>query len=284
VEQSVMPYSAEISRTNPTCFLFLIDQSGSMAQPIRGSHKKKAEFVADAVNRLLQTLVLRCAKSDGVRDYFHVGVIGYGEHVGPALGGLLSGRRLTAISEVANKPLRIEQRTKKVEDGAGGVVEQTVKFPVWFEPVAGGKTPMCKAFDLAWEILSDFLVRAPACYPPMVINVTDGEPTDGNPEAHATCLRDLASRDGNVLLFNLHISSSDTPPTEFPDRENTLADAHARRLFRMSSLLPAPVRTTALREGYTVTDTTRGFVFNADLVSVVRFLDIGTRVDNKNLR
>ena len=27
-----MAYSAEISRVNPTCFLFLIDQSGSMAE------------------------------------------------------------------------------------------------------------------------------------------------------------------------------------------------------------------------------------------------------------
>jgi len=26
-----MPYTAQISRLNPTCFLFLIDQSGSMA-------------------------------------------------------------------------------------------------------------------------------------------------------------------------------------------------------------------------------------------------------------
>ncbi len=27
-----MAYAAEISRNNPTCFLFLIDQSGSMAE------------------------------------------------------------------------------------------------------------------------------------------------------------------------------------------------------------------------------------------------------------
>jgi hypothetical protein len=256
-----------------------------MAQFIAGGGgKRKAEFVADAVNRLLQTLVLRCAKSDGVRDYFHVGVIGYGNQVAPALGGALAGRRLTPVSEIANKPLRVEQRTKKVDDGAGGLIEQTVKFPVWFEPVAGGKTPMCKAFDLAWEILSDFLVQSPACYPPMVINITDGEATDGDPEPHATCVRDLASRDGNVLLFNLHISSSDLRPTEFPDGEAALADGHARRLFRMSSLLPPPVRGTAQREGFAVTDSTRGFVFNADLVSVVRFLDIGTRVDMKNMR
>jgi hypothetical protein len=27
-----MPYNAELSRTNPTCFIFLIDQSSSMAE------------------------------------------------------------------------------------------------------------------------------------------------------------------------------------------------------------------------------------------------------------
>jgi hypothetical protein len=280
-----MPYSAEISRTNPSCFLFLIDQSGSMAKPIAGGEgKRKAVVVADAINRLLQTLVLRCAKSDGVRDYFHVGVIGYGNQVGPALGGALAGRRLAPISEVANSPLRVEQRTKKVDDGTGGLVEQVVKFPVWFEAAAGGKTPMGKALDLAWEILSDFLVQAPGCYPPLAINITDGEATDGDPEAHATCVRDLASRDGNVLLFNLHISSSDQRPTEFPAAEDMLANDHARRLFRMSSPLPAAIRKTAQREGFAVSDAARGFVFNANLVSVVRFLDIGTRVDHKNLR
>jgi hypothetical protein len=280
-----MSYSAEISRTNPSCFLFLIDQSASMAQPVAGGGgRKKAEFVADAINRLLQTLVLRCAKSDGVRDYFHVGVLGYGARVAPALGGPLAGRQLVRISEVANQPLRIEQRTKKMDDGAGGIFEQTIKFPVWFEPVASGKTPMCRAFDLAWEILSDFLVQAPACYPPLVLNITDGEATDGDPEPHATCVRDLASRDGNVLLFNLHISSRGQRPAEFPDREELLVNEHARRLFRMSSALPPPVRSTAQRDGFAVTERTRGFVFNADIVSLVRFLEIGTRVDSKNLR
>src|ERR1700757_3512925 len=110
-----MPSVAEISRTNPTCFLFLVDQSSSMMEPF-GSQpgKKKAEGVADAINRLLQNLVLKCAKSDGIRDYFHVGVIGYGTKVEPALGGTLAGRRLVPVSALANFPLRIEQRTRKV--------------------------------------------------------------------------------------------------------------------------------------------------------------------------
>src|SRR5690242_10585604 len=68
-----MPYSAEISRTNPTCFLFLIDQSSSMLESFAGqAGKSKADGVADAINRLLQNLAIKCAKSDGIRDYFFI--------------------------------------------------------------------------------------------------------------------------------------------------------------------------------------------------------------------
>jgi hypothetical protein len=90
-----MPYDAEISRNSPTCFLFLVDQSGSMVKPFGGQTGRiKAQGVADAINRLLQNLVLKCAKSEGIRDYFHVGVIGYGNQVGPAFGGMLANRPL----------------------------------------------------------------------------------------------------------------------------------------------------------------------------------------------
>src|SRR3954469_2433667 len=153
-----MPYSAEISRTNPTCFLFLVDQSSSMLEPFGGqSDKKKSEGVADAINRLLQNLCLKCAKSDGIRDYFHVGVIGYGGRVGLALGGKLASDPLVPISLVANNPLRVEQRTRKVDDGAGGLIDQSFKFPVWVEPMANGKTPMCKALTLAAQFLKEYI-------------------------------------------------------------------------------------------------------------------------------
>lgn len=77
-----MTYTAELSRTNPTALIFLIDQSSSMAEPFGAQPEKpKAEGVADSINRLLQNLVLKCAKGDGIRDYFHVGVIGYGGRV-----------------------------------------------------------------------------------------------------------------------------------------------------------------------------------------------------------
>jgi hypothetical protein len=157
-------------------------------------------------------------------------------------------------------------------------------LPIWFEPVADGLTPMCAALDLAWSFVSDFIVRTPACYPPLVINITDGEATDGDPEPHADLIRQLASDDGNVLLFNVHISSSQATKIEFADRPEVLPDDYARLLFRMSSKLPPLMLGLAKAEGYHITEATRGFVFNADLVSLIRFLDIGTRVSAQNQR
>jgi len=279
-----MPYSAEISRSNPTCFLFLIDQSKSMLGPMSGQpDKRKADAVAESINRLIYTLVLRCVWGQNVLDRFYVGVLGYGKQVAPALGGALSGRELVPISEVARCPLRVEQRVNLVDDGQGGKVQQTVKFPVWFEPVADGKTPMCGTLERADTILAGFLAEHPTCFPPLVLNLTDGEANDGNPEIAAARVRQLNSEDGSVLLFNLHLSSKGEPPVEFPDDENSLPDDFARRLFRMSSPLPPPMYVQARQAGFTVSPNTRGFVFNADLASVVRFLDIGTRVDFKNL-
>ena len=274
-----MPYTAEISRTNPSCFLFLVDQSGSMVKPFGGEVGKiKAQGVADAINRLLQNLVLKCAKSEGIRDYFHVGVIGYGMQVAPAFGGKLAGRRTVPISEIANSPLRVEQRTRKVDDGAGGLVEQKFKFPLWFEPTGEGKTPMCEALALAKQTLSEFVGQYPNCYPPLVLNVTDGMATDGIPLTAATTLRNLTTADGSVMLFNAHISSRPERPIEFPDQEQGLPDDYAKMLFRMSSPLPPKLQSAARNEGIRVSDATRGFVFNADLVSVIRFMDIGTKV------
>jgi len=253
-----------------------------MDDPFGGgeSTRKKADAVADAINKLLQNLVIKCAKSEGVRDYYHVSVIGYGSSIGSAFGGALSGRDSVPISDIANQPARIDERTKKVDDGAGGLVDQTVKFPIWFDPIANNGTPMCAAMGRAQSILSTWLAQHPDCFPPIAINITDGESTDGDPTNAASSIRNLASSDGNVLLFNLHLSSSAGPSVEYPDNDAALADQYAKLLFNMSSPLPDYMRSIAIQEGLPVTDGARGFVFNAGIVSVIQFLDIGTRPSN----
>ena len=274
-----MPYAAEISRTNPTALLFLLDQSSSMLEPFGGQpDKSKADGVADALNRLLQNIVLKCAKADGIRDFFHVGMIRYGGRVESAFAGPLAGLNLAPVSKIANNPLRVEVRTRKVDDGAGGLIDQNFKFPVWFEARPTGRTPMCEALAKAKEFLKAFLGVQPNCYPPLVINITDGQPTDGDPREAAKALRGLASKDGNVLLFNAHLSDKQNRPIEFPEAEAGLPDEFAKLLFRMSSELPPKLLDAAKADRFPVGPKSRGFVFNADLVAVIRFLDIGTRV------
>jgi hypothetical protein len=274
-----MAFSAEISRTNPTCLLFLVDQSTSMNEPFGGqAGKRKCEGVADAINRLLQNLVLKCVKADGIRDYFHVGVIGYATKVIPALAGTEADRPLVPISEVANAPLRVEERKRVVDDGAGGLSDQTFRLPIWFEPEANGKTAMNAAMKLARTVVGDFIACYPDCFPPMVLNLTDGKPTDANPLDSAMAIKTLKSTDGNVLLFNAHLSAAPAPPIHFPSEEAGLPDRFAKVLFRMSSILPPKLMRAAAEEGFAIHGAARGFVFNADLVSVIRFLDIGTRV------
>jgi hypothetical protein len=47
---------------------------------------------------------------------------------------------------------------------------------------------------------------------------------------------------------------------------------------------PAGARAIARGMGHTVSEAMSGFTFNADIVSVIRFLEIGIKVDAKNLR
>ncbi len=249
-----------------------------MVDPISGSEgKRKCDSVADAINRLLHNLVIKCARGEGVRDFYEVGVIGYGARVAPAFSGALAGRDLVPLSEVANSPARVEERLKKVEDGAGGLLTHKVRFPVWFEPLAKGITPMGEALSLAHRVLSWWTPRHPKSFPPIVINITDGEATDSGPVPQAQALRNLTTEDGNILLFNCHISAQPVPPIVFPESDGGLPDDFARTLFQISSPLPATLRELARGENLVLGPETRGFAFNADLVELIRFLDIGTR-------
>ncbi len=295
-----MSYTAEISRANPSCFLFVIDQSGSMQDvmdptnvqqmdaPVSvdgrtytqtASGDSKAKGLSDAINHWLFELVLKCTKSEGPRDYYHIGVIGYGAQVGPAFNGSLAGKELVPISEIANSPARMEDRTKKVSDGAGGLVDQAVRFPIWFDPLANNGTPMCDALTRAHSILSQWVPQHMASFPPTVIHITDGESTDGDPTSVAENIRKLATNDGNVLLFNLHFSTNKAKPISFPDNETGLPDQYAQMLFRISSTLPDHIREGAKKD-YPVTEGSRGFAFNADIVELIRFIEIGTRPSN----
>ena len=270
-------YSAQITREKPTCIILLIDQSASMSDPFSGfSTQKKADFVAEVVNHTLHDLVIRCTKTEEVRNYYHVSVIGYGRQVRSAFAGPLVSRDMVPIAEVAEYPLQIKSSYKRVSDGAGGWVEIPVRFPVWIDPTSEGKTPMCEALTRVKGILERWLSAHPRGFPPTVLHLTDGESSDGEPDEIGRQIMSLGTDDGAVLLFNCHISSRRSAKVEYPTYENSLPDGFARMLFRISSPLPGSFLAAAAQLGVNAVEGSRGFVFNADPSSIVQFYEIGT--------
>jgi hypothetical protein len=146
--------------------------------------------------------------------------------------------------------------------------------------VASGVTPMGEALQRTHRLLQDWVLQHQASYPPIVINITDGAATDSGPVPQAEAIRTLSTMDGNALLFNCHISDQAIAPVVFPDTEHALPDDLARTLFRISSPLPVSLKKLAQNEGLNLGTDARGFAFNADLVELIRFLDIGTRAAN----
>lgn len=274
-------YSAEISRDHPTCFLFLLDQSYSMTEPCAGDEARpKANAAADAINNLIRTLIIRCTKNakEGPRNYYEVGVIGYGSArgVGPCFSKALRGMDLVPTRHLASNPLRVENRTRQIPDGAGRLTEVTVRFPVWFDPVAEADTPMREAMQYAHKVLRQWTSGHKKSFPPMVINITDGMPNE-DPRDAARALTSLSVDDGNVLLYNLHLSMLKHEPIMMPAQPNTLPDEFATMLFEMSSVFPEKIRQEFEIEGYNVPPGSRGFVFNMSADVLVRFIEVGTR-------
>ena len=240
-----MPYEADISRNNPGCFLFLIDQSGSMQDALGGQpgHRKK-DGAADAVNRILDAISQRCSQGMDVRDYFHVGIITYttdslGEpDVGSALPGTSPEEPFLTISQVVDAA-EVEEKHVKESDGAGGLVDVTRKFPVWLRPEAKWGTPMCEALSVASQAIHNWASDHRDSYPPMVINVTDGAASDGNPVPVAEDIMRISTNDGSVLMYNAHLSEMSATPVQYPsDESEAPPDEYAAQMFRMSSVFP----------------------------------------------
>jgi hypothetical protein len=94
----------------------------------------------------------------------------------------------------------------------------------------------------------------------------------------ASRLRRVHTRDGNLLFFNVNLSSSSSAPIQYPDTPRDLPDSYARTLFEISSELTPYMTAVARGMGLSMAEGARGFVFNADSGALSEFLDVGTRV------
>jgi hypothetical protein len=159
----------------------------------------------------------------------------------------------------------------------GEIEDISLLQPAWVKPRAAGRTAMCEAFDNSVSVLREWVIAHSQSFPPIVFNVTDAMATDGDPRVQAEDMRELATQDGNVLLFNVHISRDASSGILFPQSYSDLGDdEYAHLLFDMSSLLPEQIIDAAQRAEIAAGAGSRAFAHNASAAQLVQILDLGS--------
>lgn len=283
--ESKVPYTAQITRATPTAFIFILDHSVSMQRKtmMNGEEMEMSEAVARIVNRQINELVLRCIKANEVRHYFDIAVIGYGQNSYSAWNGDLEGRDFVSPEELRDHPykkitVKEEKRTRR------GTVVKEVEKVQWIEANHKGSwTHFHTAFSHAKRLLDNWmqLHHDQDCYPPTIIHITDGlynGATKEEVQQKANELKSMFTNDGNVLLFNIHISPSDDTQTTFPkSREELGNDSYAKDLFDLSSLLPLRYNEEICKIKETDSAIRHSaMAVNADMSMLIKLMDIGT--------
>lgn len=281
-------YRQSVTRSDPGCIVILLDRSDSMKVSWSGTGSSLAVGAALVLNNILLDLCITATTEVNapVRHYFDIGVFGYGarvitpgEGVESVFGGPLAGRGLVPLPELANNPLTVR------EEPSVDVMSVRAKIPIWVEPVHGYRTPMCEAIAVAGGHVFDWVGAHPNSFPPIVINITDGMVTD-SPYDGVTLpewvkrLTAIETSDGPTLFFNVFLSPTQAPEIIFPAGPAGLP-APGPELFAMSSQLPPPMAENARADGLDVQPGARGLAFNVGRSSLLKVLQIGTRVPDR---
>ena len=206
--------------------------------------RRKIDEHTAEMNAWLTELVISCSRAEGIKDFFDVAVLGYSADeqanpiIGPALIGPLAGRDIVTISEIADCPARVDTVMASIPDEVTGeMLDFPQPTPIWIDPITRGGAPICSAIVRACELLDAWIAQHPDSFPPIVINLTTGEDSQGDPIPYANALKQRTTSDGHVLFLNCCLSSVAADSFLFKGNDEALSDGNERRLFAMSSVL-----------------------------------------------
>ncbi len=279
-------YSAQITRKQKTAFIILLDQSGSMQEFISFQRRpvRKSEIAARFANLFIEELMLRSRRSEFINDYFDILALGYhGDTVEPILTDKIE---FVPISKLYYKPA--PHQTSYMErrmPGSGLLTISYLTYRCWVQPKAEGGTPMFAALMQCEKVAKRWCRRKEHrdSYPLIVINITDGEASDSDAQMlnnAARRIRETATEDGNTLLFNIHITSSDDERgTKFPTSMNEMPDNRLTRLmFDMSSTLPECYNEliSEIKGERNTMSPYKAMCYNCSAEDLIKLLSIGT--------
>lgn len=276
-------YKAPITRLNPTAFVIMIDRSGSMIEKIAfaGEQMPKSRAVALVANAFVDELLHRSRRESGVCDYYDIAALGYS---GDGVESLLSsGGEFVRPSRLAASAPRREKLIRERILPSGRSVLAVTEQNMWLEPKAVGVTPMKAAMADSLALVERWCRRRANArsYPPTVINVTDGEASDGSEEdirSLASRIRSTGTADGQTLFINIHLAKGiGEAPVLFPSSPAELpGHRYARLLYDISSEMPPSYcdLIAGIKPG--AVPPFRGMSYNSPVSDLVAMMNIGS--------
>ena len=269
-------YKNAFTRANRGLIVFLIDQSGSMTTNWSNG-LSLADNAANSINLTLNNIILGLADgtTDKVKNSATIAAIGYG--------GKDNDNAETLFCETINKIDEDFPRVPTIIATKEG--NATLDCIQALQSKAEWGTPMASAFKMAKDTVASWInthndVKDPV---PVVINISDGEPTDSvvDVKKYANEILKMSIPDGNPLLFNIHISgTSNAKEVKFPSDGETMPDNMSQLLYDISSNATQDlINEIPLLQSKNIQSGCRLFMSNVGKAEeLVEFLQLGTKV------
>lgn len=278
-------YKQEITRRHRTAFIIAIDQSQSMMRMVsfHGRMISKAAAVAYISDNIINELILRAHRDDGIRDYYDIAVLGYSDdEVYPLID---EKRMFIPVTEFCNYKHHITKIGVDYTLPNGKKSLRIEEWPLWIKANAHGNTPMYEAMLQIRDMVAEWCNRPQNAdsFPPIVFNITDGECSDCTHQellAVSESIKNLGTNDGNVLLINIHMANDDcSHAVIFPSDYEIDKDSHRMRLLAdCSSIMPEAFNELIRSQrGTLAIPPFHAMSYNASLTELITILNIGSR-------
>ena len=143
---------------------------------------------------------------------------------------------------------------------------------------------MLGAFSLAKDLVEKWINDNPDWPAPVIINISDGVPYYDGKDYH-DCMEEtivlakeimgMTNSDGNVLIFNAQIDSSNGSVV-CPNDRSKFSQEGAQFLFDITSEIPESYKAAAAKNELPIEDGSRGCIFGADGVQLIQLIDFGS--------
>lgn len=218
-----MSYSVVATAVTPALVVYLIDVSGSMESDMGG--ETRIQRVNAAMKKILTRMVRRSTKGTVISPRYRLAMGVYSNTVYDVFNGI------ETIDKIAAR---------------GALSLSTM-----------ATTDTYAAFAWARDLLLRELPKTDGHPAPMVCHLTDGEFNGADPEPIAREIMAMRNADGEVLVENIYLRENltgapigDSRTWKGIQEESQLGDDYARKLFRMSSNLPAAYADVIAEDGF----------------------------------